>query len=791
MSSRSSQLAAIIALTFLGCAPLGGCGGMAPLAGVSDSNAENGAANPNELDPSDAGGEASDAPESVGDVSNGLGDAVFDDSGYVGEGVVRVLIRNASDVVVDVTTLFIRDDATVHLTFVQVLPETVSVVVSPVAADLIRLVSVTADDVALATVTFRYGVDFDELSAAVFEISPDITDPSGGDPSQDPNDPSQQPPKNLPGPFAPPSIDLLEPATDRSVALGSTFQVRWTDESELDGAIVTIWMEPVNGGKDAERVQVAAAVAERRDGINDEIQVLVQGLEPGSYLVIGEILVADAVTTSIAGGRINVFVAPHNEAPTIKLTSPTSPVRINDGDAIDISWEDFDGDFDDNALISFSLAASQPSPVRLSYRIGHLIAEDPDGPVYDSARLPVTGVLPGWYDLVATIDDGELRGAARIPAIVEVMPQRDNDPPTIVLQRPAKTINVGEGGTVWVRWSDADANDNAIISLMLDSDLGGGELNGDEILLVSSLSEDPDGAGNDEASFILPSQTPLGTYAMVAAITDGMVETVSFAPGLISVVETPGAPPPEPSIKIVGPQSALFLRYGSHIRFGAVVREARNYEIRLALVNELLRVEATHATEQTLVNGQNTTLDIDTALLGIPNEVNLRWFDIEVSLHVDGRLVDADVAWASVWIRQEVEIRSAELVEISCQGGGGILDPSTDPGLAFAWYGGGFLAGGEVPSPVEFWLAKNGAWPPSIPHGKSRRHRRVLSTVESPAVLRDEFVPWEEFADLEPGHYVLLALVRHPVFGEILHIPRLDPIEVCAVSDPGHFPQRP
>jgi len=773
------QLAIVGLVLSVSCAWLGGCGDVFSGSGASDSDFNERAVDRGDLRPV-AGDEANETPGSVGDVAlEEPGDASSVGWPSAGAGELRVSIRNSSDVVVDVTVLFIRDDVTVHLTFVQVLPGTVSVAVSPLWADVIRLRAVTSNDVALATVTLRYGRDFDESSPAVFEIDDSLTDPPGdestSEPAQDPQS-GELPEEST----EPPSIELLEPDGDLTVTLGTTIPVRWTDASELAGAVIVIWVEPDNAREGMQRVQVSPAVAEHGDGINDEIHVLVQGLQPGRYRVVGEISAGGMVARSIAPGRINVFLDPDNEAPTIDLRSPTMPVRINSTGVIEVSWDDSDSD--DNALIALWLESSQTSLGRLSYRIGPSIAEDPDGAVHDSARLVVWEVLPGLYDLVATIDDGELAGASRIPSIVEVLPQPDNDPPTITLEYPLAPVEVAQGGAFHVIWRDADENDNAIISLLLDSDPDGVELDGDEILLVSSIAEDPDGAGNDEVWLGLRPETPVGEYRVVATITDGTTEDISFAPGIVRVVAAGGGPDPSPSIEIVGAGSALFLRHGDRFDCGGVVRHARDYMIRIALVNELARIEATHASEQFFVEGGGWMFTVDTAKLDIPNELNVRSFDIEASLHIDGRCVDVDVERALVWVRQEVEIRRVEVVGIDCGGGhGDPVGPPEAAGVSFTWYGGGFVTDVEVPASVEFWLTKDGVWPPRTPPGETLDHQLILLTVESPGVIREEFVPWETIAKLEPGYYALVALVRHPVYGEIVHVPYLELIEVCPI----------
>ena len=776
MWSRSWQFGFVTAVAGVLCALGSGCG-LLP----SSDDASALAAAASDGSPG-RGGSASelaqpdDSPQSVGDVSGEPADPADEGGKRPEGGALRVVIRNTSAVDVDVTARFVRGDLTVHLAFVQVLAGTVSVVASSVAADSVELHTVTQDNVALAPVTFLYGIDFDEQSPAVLLIDPSKVDSGEGDrageePSEDSDDESEIPP----GSVKPPSIDLLEPAGDRRVALGSTFLARWADESESAGAEVVLWMRPV-GGKDTDRVRVTPALDERWDGINDQWEVLVQSLDVGLYEVVAEVSIGRIVSSSVAPGLVDVYADPDYHAPTVTLRSPMAPVRVFNGGAIDLSWEDFDPD--SSAVITISLVAGNAASQRVSYRISPPISEDPDGPVYDSARLAVSGVLPGIYDLVATIDDGRLMGTSRIPNIVEVLALSGNDPPTITLESPARFVAIERGGVLQLAWTDRDDNDDAVIAIVLDSDADGGRMNGNELLLVSGISEDPDGAGADEINVVIPDWTPTGDYRVVAIISDGSAQDVSVAPGVVRVVPSHNAPPPSPRIEIAEPVPTFHLRHGDFFSFEVIITDATEYLIRVALVNDRTRLDATRATRRQTVDARTESLTVDTALLALPNSLGVRWFDLEVSLYVQGRRVSFDAVPISVWIRQEVQIVESHLIEIDCDGNGSLRDPQVDPGLFFTWYGGGFASGDEVAAPLEFWLAKDGVWPPNSPLG-ALQHLRIFSTVESPANARNVFVPWLDFADLEAGQYTLLAVVRHPVYGNILHIPQLDPIEVC------------
>ena len=86
--------------------------------------------------------------------------------------------------------------------------------------------------------------------------------------------------------------------------------------------------------------------------------------------------------------------------------------------------------------------------------------------------LTLTDVLPGLFDLVGRISDGELEGVARVERVVRVLPEPENDPPMLVLTQPAAGVEVeiGPGDSFLVAWEDSDADHNARISILLDPD---------------------------------------------------------------------------------------------------------------------------------------------------------------------------------------------------------------------------------------------------------------------------------------------------------------------------------
>ena len=170
-----------------------------------------------------------------------------------------------------------------------------------------------------------------------------------------------------------------------------------------------------------------------------------------------------------------------------------------------------------------------------TFSIGPPIAEDPDGPSADSVRITIADVLPGLYDLVGTIYDGQLTGFDRIERAIRVLPDLDNDAPQLVLVQPSDDVELSVGESLLIEWIDSDANDNARIKLLLDPDFGEVGLDGDEYVLANAINEDADGAG-DRRVVLIAGDVPPGTYEVVGVIRDGSTEVVTHGGARVLVL---------------------------------------------------------------------------------------------------------------------------------------------------------------------------------------------------------------------------------------------------------------
>jgi len=468
------------------------------------------------------GSAGSNGDASVGDVTV-PGDGSSTGRPLADDFALRARVRNESSTSVDVTMRFIRDDSVVHLAFVRVPTATITTVSSPDMADSVELSGIDDRGLALERAAFRYGQDFDEQRPAEYLVR-DRDNPNP------PSDDALDDDTTL-------ALTLREPSADATVALGSVVEARWTDGGGGPAALVRLFLRPVGAQSLSDRVPVAPGIGASLDGLNDQLSVVVQGVEPGRYELVAELAHGNRIISSVAPGVLRVVADPANVAPIIFIRSPRQVLEVEGNATINVQWTDSDPD--DNATITFALERPDAAVASAaSFAISPPIAENPDGQRGDTAVLSLGGVLPGVYDLVATATDGRLVGTDRVERAIRVLPSDENDAPQLVIRRPSTDVSISPGGMVVVGWNDSDLNDNARISLLLDAAWNRVGLGGGEQVLVAEIAEDGDGT-LDEITVTLPSSLAQGTYRLVGVITDGMTQVVTRAPGFVLVTAVP------------------------------------------------------------------------------------------------------------------------------------------------------------------------------------------------------------------------------------------------------------
>ena len=723
--------------------------------------------------------------DSVADVTDSGGSSQDRDTGRPETGAT-LRVRNESEFRADVTSRFIRGETIVHLAFLRVLPNTVTIVSSLEVADVIEVSRIDERGRALVSETLTFGIDFDDLTPAEYVIAGSAPDDPGPDPAD----------------LDPPTITMLEPASDETLTIGSTLLTRWIDETAAPSAVIRISLAPVGSAASADPIPAGPAVGAALDGINDTLLIVLEGLEPGLYEVIGEIDDGATVAASTAPGRVEIVVDQANEAPSLEILSPTELVLLGNGDVLTVEWADEDED--DNAIITFSLTVTQPT----EFVVGPIVIspplpEDPDGEGEDAAALSISGVCPGLYDLVGRIDDGQLVGTARVEGVVRVRSDQDNDSPQLRLVEPAGDMEIAPGESFHVRWTDSDENCNAQISLLLDPDLDSGALDGDEILLVSGLGEDEN---SDEIMLVVPGSVRKGAYRVAGVITDGVSELAVWAPGIIYF----GIVAP-PELSLTEPSQEIFTRVGEIIQVSLeTVNVAADADLRLYLTNMRyggnLRVDVTpdqvgqnQVTALTLRSSTGIIPNDDDCLTPqsstgvIPNCAWPRQFDLEAELIVDGSVAVSTVAPGSVWIRQEVEVTSVQMVSYTCTGSN---EASPDPrdfiGVKVTWFGGGFGFKERELEPhaeIHFWISNDGSVPSDDQADSG--HRDFHTASESPNRTRIEQIEFAQLAGaweipdgqlcgpICQGTFHVITVVEPIGFGRIISPPHSSPIEIC------------
>ncbi|MBI3833610.1 MAG: hypothetical protein HY287_04690 [Planctomycetes bacterium] len=714
------------------------------------------------------------ANQSSGSNANSVGDVT---TGHVTEGgtefpvpslAVRARVRNESSSGSDMTVKFLRGNSIVNISFIRAVPASITTVTSPESAQLVELTGVDANGHVLPSKIFTLGVDFQTGIPAEYIIrdpsNPTPPDNGGGDGSTSGGSTggasggssggtgsgsSGQPdgwtdngggsPPPGPGPVTP-ALTIVEPADSVAIFIGQTVHVRWDDTATDTTSTVSLFLKLFGDANKNHWISLGPAVGALLDGTNDQLDVLIEGVDAGSYEIVGVLTdPASSDVIAVAPGKIDVQKPSEGIAPTITLTPQTSQQVIYNGDAISIQWSDVDPG--GNATITFSLESSDPSETGVQvFTLSPTFPGDPDG-AGDSAAISIHGVIPGTYDLVARISDNGLAGSDRLSRAVSMLPDLKNDPPTFSFVEPALDIDVAAGQRFEARWTDSDANDNAQISFLLDPDWQNIPLDGNEYLLASSISEDPDGVG-DQTRLVLPAGLPNGAYVLVAVINDGLIEVQVRAAAFIYVGRNSddqngqgggdgqiggdvGAGPVgtltsiEPFADVVDDVTQTLM---VHSMINGPVPSRQQIFISNVAYGGSTKIEVTPAATGTPAKTSVYSLDLSS----IPNDAWPRSFDLETDLtYADGSMA-AFYSMRPIKIRQQVEVISATMLGYSCTG---LADASPFIGLEFTWYGGGF-AESDTNTAVEFWLSKDGAIPATDTNDST--HRRLLQSVSSP-----------------------------------------------------------
>jgi hypothetical protein len=118
-----------------------------------------------------------------------------------------------------------------------------------------------------------------------------------------------------------------------------------------------------------------------------------------------------------------------------------------------------------------------------------------------------------------TLEETEAPQPTPTPEETEAPPPDENAAPTIELLQPSENITVTQGESITVEWVDEDPDDNAIITLALDTD-DIPDNNEGHVLLIQDIEEDLDEEGDQ---YLLDTtEIASGSYYVWGMISDGV-----------------------------------------------------------------------------------------------------------------------------------------------------------------------------------------------------------------------------------------------------------------------------
>lgn len=462
------------------------------------------------------GGSGAGVPAGGGDVVGGSDDPVLNPVRPAS--VSRARVRNESDADADLDVLFFEGDAVVHRASVRVMRQTVTTVSAVGIVDRIEMSGALLRGRALPPAVFHFGEDFDEARPAEYVVR-------GSPEPEVPNEPAT--------PVL--SVAIDQPAERVELPVGSILDVELRGSSSVGEGRIQLFLQA-----DGETARVPLIQPRELAGLeaSELMPVVLERLEPGTYSLVAVLTARGISVEALAAGEVVLVDWGDDAIPVIELLEPARAVTVSrEGtDVVVARW--LDADEDDDATIELLLEPVAPGIVGLDgFSLSGPLHEDPDGAA-DSAELTFESVLPGLYEVVAYIDDGELSGTSIAGGRVRVLPDVLNEAPSLTMRAPGSAMNVARGQQVRVAWTDGDSNDDAVVSLWLDPDLGVADLSGNEWLLAGGLSEDDT---VNESGVEVPSAARAGLHRVVGVITDG-VHTVTVAAAGTLCVEC-GSPP--------------------------------------------------------------------------------------------------------------------------------------------------------------------------------------------------------------------------------------------------------
>jgi hypothetical protein len=452
--------------------------------------------------------------------------------------------------------------------------------------------------------------------------------------------------------------------------------------------------------------------------------------------------------------------------PQIRILSPSEDTPVRLGERVLVRWEDSSSL--PRAVVLPGLRPVGSTQEDAFIQLAPGVTEALDG-INDQLWMVIEGVAEQAYEVTLIIDDGRTRQIAVAPGTLTVFADPGNHAPTIRILEPSETRTARVGDVLTVAWEDEDPDDNATISFSLVP-AEGSPPGAPSFVIGGPFAEDPDGVADALLLGIPedPELLPHGIYRVLAAITDGVSTTWSYAPAPIEITFPKAGGPELPQLDLTPPEGEehVYLRLGQKLVVRvdtSSMRQAVQTRFFLSQVDplggnfrrELRRVVSDDG------QGPGDVVVLETVDADVRNDVYPREFRLQMEVYLESAMIRVEAA-GSIWILQEVDVVRAEPVGFECTESGRWAPSGGGPegALQLEWYGGGFVKSKpdeEEPRRVRFWLSRDGKVPAD--GVEDATHAMVLDTPASVDVVREDHVPYERFVNLEPGRYWLVPVI--------------------------------
>ncbi|HNT34307.1 MAG TPA: hypothetical protein PKH07_04840, partial [bacterium] len=324
-----------------------------------------------------------------------------------------------------------------------------------------------------------------------------------------------------------PSIDLLTPATGTMLIKDPSYAVTWNDQDDHNEAIIRLYYDNDQLGTTGVPLP---GYYQTVDGKKFDSQNIPQSdagnlfvwdlttMPSGVWFVLA--VISDGVNPAYATHSIGAIRV--NRSPEFQFMKPnTMTERVVQNHVYKFEW--IINDPDDNANVTVYLDRNTNREDG-----GYMLIGGPfDENIKSLDFKPDTMTPPAVYwPLARVTDDVNVEQWIYCPYPIEVL---RNVPPTFDFLAPSEGEEVFAANRYYIRWQDADPDDDATIALYYDNDNYGS--NG--TLIQSGLTE------NDPGNFFLwnTAERQSGIYYLYAVVDDGFNPPVTkYSPGYLRKV---------------------------------------------------------------------------------------------------------------------------------------------------------------------------------------------------------------------------------------------------------------